>query len=692
MPKLNAAFYKWFGKSVVRNEDGTPKVVYRGDRPDKTQFTGCEDKSCYIQGNVFFTDSLSIAKFYTRYRTNYYVKPERLGESDGLYRVYLSLQNPLLVDAKGEGWDRIKYEGRERQIDHLAVIAKKRGYDGLVVFDVGDQAGWGTQYIAFHPEQIKSIDNDGTWDADDPSIRSNPPAENERYYMSEACPHLAIYLHRKYGWPIYILFDDGSYQDFGRGSEREIAHVFVVDSKNTLVDAKGRRTVKEMKVDFWDLRDPKIEQVTEDELISYMGNDRPLYDYSDSEVKEAGEFAEAQIKSIDNDGTWDADDPDISSNPPIRPVAANSAPREQIKTYNSVGRNIKGFITDTFDTIGWDVDSRSGLPEHDEVAESLGIECLARMSYMDIPKEGIFLHVDVQWGHPAFGEVMRAAIGSFTGVDAKAVLEVESEQGNFAIPFSDYAKLSREAPDPQDYEHGDQDKEFKADVAAYIQKIKTPQSIAALLGRRKDDWHTSDPSVHLALNPPSVFSKEHVIKHLKQTDGTGDPDWLEYLESLVAPFDKWVIKYVDPSEIECECSDRKTAEDYAANFDALPPVVLIPNRDGPRPFEVVDGAHRIYAASILGVTVPAYVPAGSRNPSDPEAWKEPFLISEDGGKTWIRIPPGTGFYLNIRDREALRSGKVIDDGQGWLIRRIEGGKTAGSGTMGAGQDDGIGEV
>jgi hypothetical protein len=29
-------------------------------------------------------------------------------------------------------------------------------------------------YAAFYPWQIKSIDNDGTWDTDDPDIRSNP--------------------------------------------------------------------------------------------------------------------------------------------------------------------------------------------------------------------------------------------------------------------------------------------------------------------------------------------------------------------------------------------------------------------------------------------------------------------------------------------------------------------------------------
>lgn len=177
-PKLNAAFRKWFGKSKVVDANGQPLVVYRGDRPNKKQFTGREDKSCYIQGNVFFTDSLPIAKFYTQHRTNYYVKPERLDESGGLYRVYLSLQRPLRVDAKGDTWFGIKYKGREMSIDYLAVEARKQGYDGLIVSDVVDQAGWGTQYVAFHPSQVKSVDNDGTWDTDDQNIASNPAPQN----------------------------------------------------------------------------------------------------------------------------------------------------------------------------------------------------------------------------------------------------------------------------------------------------------------------------------------------------------------------------------------------------------------------------------------------------------------------------------------------------------------------------------
>ncbi len=47
-------------------------------------------------------------------------------------------------------------------------MLKDAGYDGVITTK-------GDEMVAFYPEQIKSATgNDGTWDADDPDIRSNP--------------------------------------------------------------------------------------------------------------------------------------------------------------------------------------------------------------------------------------------------------------------------------------------------------------------------------------------------------------------------------------------------------------------------------------------------------------------------------------------------------------------------------------
>lgn len=170
-------FKRWFGDSKVVDKDGRPLVVYRGDRPGKSSFVEPADSGNTIRGNIFFSDRAGIAKWYIR---NPEVRDERklqtaaeeFGEGDGLYRVYLSLQNPMVIDALGESWFDVPMpDGGIASIDVVAEAARKAGYDGLIVRNVLDQYGEGTQFVAFSPEQIKSAtSNRGTFDPANPDI------------------------------------------------------------------------------------------------------------------------------------------------------------------------------------------------------------------------------------------------------------------------------------------------------------------------------------------------------------------------------------------------------------------------------------------------------------------------------------------------------------------------------------------
>lgn len=177
-------FKKWFGDSKVVDAGGKPLVVYRGDRLGKHIFTGREDKSNYIQGNIFFSSEPAIAAGYAANNRRWkqgYAYSKDLTENDGLYRTFLSMQKPLIVDAKGEGWDSIPVKSGSIQIDDLAAEARKRGYDGLIVKNVVDQYGPSTQFAVFKPEQIKSaISNQGTFDAGNPDIRFSPAQTEEK--------------------------------------------------------------------------------------------------------------------------------------------------------------------------------------------------------------------------------------------------------------------------------------------------------------------------------------------------------------------------------------------------------------------------------------------------------------------------------------------------------------------------------
>lgn len=91
----------------------------------------------------------------------------QLDERHGFYRVFLSIQKPLCVDAKDEDWSRIPLDKNLAkkcgafcgtiQIDDLAAASKKMGYDGLIVRNVLDQYGFGDQYVTFEPGQALLI-------------------------------------------------------------------------------------------------------------------------------------------------------------------------------------------------------------------------------------------------------------------------------------------------------------------------------------------------------------------------------------------------------------------------------------------------------------------------------------------------------------------------------------------------------
>ena len=167
-PTLDAqvTFWRWFGKSKITDQHGRPLVLYRGDRPGKSEFTGREKTANYIQGNIFFTNERYIAKGYTPHRSNSYISSKDMNQSHGLYSVYLRVVKPVVIDAKGKGWDRIPLSGRLKktigsdvlQIDDLALyVQQNTKNDGLIVKDVWDQFGDGDQFIVFSNQQIKLI-------------------------------------------------------------------------------------------------------------------------------------------------------------------------------------------------------------------------------------------------------------------------------------------------------------------------------------------------------------------------------------------------------------------------------------------------------------------------------------------------------------------------------------------------------
>lgn len=145
-------FKAWFGASKVIDAAGRPLVVYRGEwkaRPGLRE--GVE---------IYFSDSPDVASAYSQ--------PGESGGSANVTPVWLSLQNPLVIDARGGNWNPV--------VPDAVRAARAEGRDGVIVRNVRDGFGStsdkvATTFIAMDPRQVKSsIGNRGSFDPADPRI------------------------------------------------------------------------------------------------------------------------------------------------------------------------------------------------------------------------------------------------------------------------------------------------------------------------------------------------------------------------------------------------------------------------------------------------------------------------------------------------------------------------------------------
>ena len=174
-------FNRWFGNSRIVNEDGTPKVVYHGTSKD---FSALRPKKRNPELGFHF-GTLSQAEFFAgvgsenRKMTLGFIMP-----------VYLRIENPLRIyDVFERGrrsaenvahWlyrdgvfdirvrERIYCARSAHEACHRVTEAIEAvGYDGLIYpneWAGGSATSNEDSYVAFRPEQIKSVFNRGTFD------------------------------------------------------------------------------------------------------------------------------------------------------------------------------------------------------------------------------------------------------------------------------------------------------------------------------------------------------------------------------------------------------------------------------------------------------------------------------------------------------------------------------------------------
>lgn len=155
---------KYIGVSKVVDENGEPKLMFRTDDKGKN-IMGRGDG-----GPFFATDNILVAASYA------------FEDSSSLYKGFINLKNPYIINEESHGF-YLMYNGKQTSIPEITETLIKEGYDGVLykrVWDVGDYIDydpetdyWASNVAVFNPNQMKSIDNQGTFSTQDNNIYHN---------------------------------------------------------------------------------------------------------------------------------------------------------------------------------------------------------------------------------------------------------------------------------------------------------------------------------------------------------------------------------------------------------------------------------------------------------------------------------------------------------------------------------------
>lgn len=193
--------------SKVVDANGEPLVVYHGTNQKFSIFEqsklGALTGAASAKQGFFFVDSKAVATGYAQGAVEdngmnellqQQEKAERRGDwtevdrltveiealdsannesQEVIYSVFLGIKSPLVIDAKGKHYKDV--EGS--LIQKIKQAASSAKYDGVIIENLkdayvseGDKEASATHYVVFEPNQIKSTNNRGGYDALNPDI------------------------------------------------------------------------------------------------------------------------------------------------------------------------------------------------------------------------------------------------------------------------------------------------------------------------------------------------------------------------------------------------------------------------------------------------------------------------------------------------------------------------------------------
>lgn len=158
-------FKRWFGDSVV-TVDGKPGseplIVYHGSEAPNIEAFELGDGALGV--GVYFETELAGSQTYGSF----------------VYRAYVRVENPYVMQKEDYKSDR----------KLLTRKLKRAGYDGII-------RTWSASkdyhILVFSPEQIKAVDNKGSWNPDDPRIREASTIRGTKLSMENPVKNISDY-------------------------------------------------------------------------------------------------------------------------------------------------------------------------------------------------------------------------------------------------------------------------------------------------------------------------------------------------------------------------------------------------------------------------------------------------------------------------------------------------------------------
>ena len=153
----SAAFQNWFGNSILKDEKGTPRVLYHGTKDSFSEFDlEHSNKKDYgwLGRAVYLTDGDKAAISAKGHAIN------KKGKMDDIkvMPLYVRLENPYYATAEEKNANRLGGENAAKGFKDRLIA---EGYDGVIL--KGDRPGIADEVAVFDPAAVKSTSNSGAW-------------------------------------------------------------------------------------------------------------------------------------------------------------------------------------------------------------------------------------------------------------------------------------------------------------------------------------------------------------------------------------------------------------------------------------------------------------------------------------------------------------------------------------------------